>query len=77
MNTQEREQYQENREVGLCPNCGVDVVEESAEDCRRNQKIIGFLLAEDAQPLLQGSIESIPCPKHPTKLIDYFCKTCS
>lgn len=46
-------------------------------ECRRNNKIINFLTADDAQPLLHGSLESIPCPKHPTKIIDFFCKTCS
>ncbi len=24
-----------------------------------------------------GGFESIPCPKHPKKLIEYFCKSCS
>ena len=60
-----------------CPNCQTDVLEAEAMECRRNNKIINFLTAEDAQPLLHGSIESIPCPKHPTKIIDFFCKTCS
>ena len=60
-----------------CPNCGTEIQEAAADECRRNQKIIDFLSAEDAQPLLHGTLESIPCPKHPIKIIDYFCKTCS
>jgi hypothetical protein len=60
-----------------CPTCGIEIIEEQANDCRRNNKIITFLTAEDAQPIVHGSIESIPCPKHPTKIIDFFCKTCS
>ena len=60
-----------------CPTCGEEIVEETATECRRNIKIINFLTAEEAQPLVHGGIESIPCPKHPNKIIDYFCKTCS
>ena len=60
-----------------CPMCGEEIIEEAAGECRRNNKIITFLTAEEAQPLVHGSIESIPCPKHPTKVIDFFCKTCS
>lgn len=60
-----------------CPTCGEIIVEETAAECRRNVKILNFLQAEEAQPLVHGGIESIPCPKHPTKVIDYFCKTCS
>lgn len=67
------EEYQKK----ACPTCGADIVEERADECRRNVKIINFLQAEDAQPLVQGTLESIPCPKHPMKIIDYFCKTCS
>lgn len=52
-------------------------MEESVDECRRNAKILSFLTAEAAQPLVHGNLESIPCPKHPTKIIDYFCKTCS
>ena len=33
--------------------------------------------SEQAIPLLFGNFESIPCPKHIHKLIEYFCKTCS
>jgi hypothetical protein len=35
------------------------------------------MTSEEAFPLLMGSFDSIPCPKHPQKLIEYFCKTCS
>ena len=35
------------------------------------------MTSEEAVPLLVGSFDSIPCPRHPQKLIEYFCKTCS
>ena len=60
-----------------CPTCETEIIEIEAAECRRNAKILNFLQAEDAQPLVQGALESIPCPKHPMKIIDYFCKTCS
>jgi hypothetical protein len=60
-----------------CPTCGEEVFEQSANECWRNKKIIEFLVAEEAQPILHGTLESIPCPKHPLKMIDFFCKTCS
>jgi B-box zinc finger len=60
-----------------CPNDNEPIVERSADECRKNQKIINFINSEEAVPLLFGNFESIPCPKHPHKMIEYFCKTCS
>ena len=67
-----------SQEMGVkCPTCQIQIQETSPEECRKNVKIINFLLADEAQPLVQGSLDSIPCPKHQSKIIDYFCKTCS
>ena len=60
-----------------CPNDNEPIVERNAEECRKNTKIISFINSEEAVPLLFGNFESIPCPKHPHKMIEYFCKTCS
>jgi hypothetical protein len=76
LSPEEQEDYA-RQHMKACPTCGLDIIEEAAGECRRNQKLINFLSADDAQPIVHGSIESIPCPKHPTKIIDYFCKTCS
>jgi B-box zinc finger len=33
------------------------------------------MLSDEAVPIIMGQFDSIPCPRHPTKLIEYFCKT--
>ena len=35
------------------------------------------MVSEEAVPVMMGTFDSIPCPRHPIKLIEYFCKTCS
>ena len=35
------------------------------------------MLSEEAAPLMHGAIDSIPCPKHSNKLVEYFCRNCS
>lgn len=60
-----------------CPNDNEPISEKTAEECRKNQKILNFLNSDEAVPLLFGNFDSIPCPKHPHKLVEYFCKTCS
>ena len=60
-----------------CPTDNEPIVERSAEECRTNNKIVEFIGSEEAVPLLFGNFESIPCPKHPHKMVEYFCKTCS
>jgi hypothetical protein len=35
------------------------------------------MLSEDAVPIMMGNFDSIPCPRHSLKIIEYFCKTCS
>ncbi len=60
-----------------CPNDSEPIIERNVDECRKNQKIINFINSEEAVPLLFGNFESIPCPKHPHKMIEYFCKTCS
>lgn len=67
----------EVQNVTSCPNDNEIIDEKSADDCRINQKILNFINSEDAVPLLFGNFDSIPCPKHHHKLIEYFCKTCS
>lgn len=33
--------------------------------------------SEEAYSLIVGAFDSIPCPRHLHKVIEYFCKTCS
>ena len=35
------------------------------------------MLSDEAMPVIMGNFDSIPCPRHVTKQIEYFCKTCS
>lgn len=60
-----------------CPNDSEPILERQVEECRKNQKIINFINSEEAVPLLFGNFESIPCHKHPHKMVEYFCKTCT
>ena len=46
-------------------------------ECRRNQKLINFMQSEEAYSIIVGAFDSIPCPRHLHKVIEYFCKTCS
>ena len=60
-----------------CPNCQTEIIEVNPDECRSNVKIISFLKDEGAQPLVEGTLETIQCPRHTSKMIDFFCKTCS
>lgn len=33
--------------------------------------------SDEAMPTMMATFDSIPCLKHTTKMIEYFCKTCS
>lgn len=33
--------------------------------------------SEEAYQLIVGAFESVPCPRHSHKVVEYFCKTCS
>ena len=35
------------------------------------------MLSEEAMPILMGTFDSNPCPRHKMKQIEYFSKTCS
>ena len=62
------------------PNCLICFevcTEQTAGEVRQNQKLLNFMMSEEAVPLMMGSLDSIPCPRHQIKLIEYFCKTCS
>ena len=60
-----------------CPNDNEPIMERDVNECRKNTKMMEFISSEEAVPFLFGNFESIPCPKHPHKMIEYFCKTCS
>ena len=60
-----------------CPQCGEHVEEADISECKKNTKLINFMQSEEAFPLLDGAMQSIPCPRHLHKVIEYFCKTCS
>ena len=60
-----------------CVICNQKITEKNIQECRQNQKLINFMLSEDAVPIMMGNFDSIPCPKHNLKIIEYFCKTCS
>ena len=61
----------------VCPSCDDLIEEQDVLDCRRNQKLINFMQSEEAYSLIVGAFDSIPCPRHLHKVIEYFCKTCS
>lgn len=35
------------------------------------------MTSDEAMPAIMANFDSIQCPKHGVKLIEYFCKTCS
>ena len=53
------------------------MLEKSLSECKKNTKLMKFMQSEEAFPLLDGALYSIPCPRHLHKVIEYFCKTCS
>jgi len=56
-----------------CPGCGDEIKESSVEECAKNIKLLNFINSDEGL----NYINSIPCPKHPDKIVEYFCKTCS
>jgi hypothetical protein len=56
-----------------CPGCGKEINEQSVEECSQNVKLLNFINSDEGL----NYINSIPCPKHPDKIVEYFCKTCS
>jgi tripartite motif-containing protein 2/3 len=69
--------FSENPEDPTCMICDEPLQEQRINDCKQNMKLIHFMESEEAVPVMMGTFDSIPCPRHVTKLVEYFCKTCS